>query len=154
MAHPQINLIWADAVSQYNKTTGINLHDAQSPKPQSAEELLNLLDRRQSNFSEFRSKRAKMFKVLSGALTPIESLGKIASGYASTVWPASGSGLPVTADTSCQAFPPSSLIFGAVTYLIDVRISLLCLPRALRGVFGTADAVDPTKGRAWHECRI
>ncbi|KAI9833531.1 MAG: hypothetical protein M1826_007145 [Phylliscum demangeonii] len=44
MTSPKMDLIWADAVSQYNKTTGINLHDAGSPRPRSADELRNLLD--------------------------------------------------------------------------------------------------------------
>ncbi|KAI9829183.1 MAG: hypothetical protein M1826_005778 [Phylliscum demangeonii] len=138
MAGDQISLIWADAVSQYYKTTGINLHDARSPKPRSAEDLLEQVDRQQATFAEFRNKRAKIFKVLSGTLTPVELLGNLAAGGAS------------------MAFPPSSLVFGAVTYLIDVRISLhpaspalaywaqLTLgngPKAAHGVSAAYDAI-------------
>ncbi|KAI9824655.1 MAG: hypothetical protein M1826_007294 [Phylliscum demangeonii] len=125
MADDQIKLIWDDAVRQYDETTGINLHDAHSFNLRSAEDLLNLLEERQAKFSEFRSKKAKMFSVLSHMLTPIERLGKVASDGASTV------------------FAPSPLIFGAVIYLIDVRIPyfaylVLC---AARGVSATYDAV-------------
>ncbi|KAI9812372.1 MAG: hypothetical protein M1826_002839 [Phylliscum demangeonii] len=119
MANDQISLIWDDAVRQYDETTGINPHDACFPKPQSAEDLLNLLDQKQSKFSEFRSKKAKLFKVLSGTLKPIQLLGNVASGGASTV------------------FPPSSAIFGAVTYLIDAASGVSAAYDAIISLFAS-----------------
>ncbi|KAI9813355.1 MAG: hypothetical protein M1826_002523 [Phylliscum demangeonii] len=101
MADSQSSLIWADALSQYTKTTGKPLLDARFSELRSAEDLCNALEQQQSTFSEFRSKRAKIFKALSGTLMVVDVLIKIGSGCAAT------------------AFPPSSLIFGAVTYLIE-----------------------------------
>ncbi|KAI9810635.1 MAG: hypothetical protein M1826_003489 [Phylliscum demangeonii] len=102
MADSEISLMWEEAVSQYNETTGVNLLDADFPKPESADDLLTLVDKRQSNFSKFRHKRGKIFAALKGALKPVQLLGKLAADGAST------------------AFPPSSMIFGAVNYLIEV----------------------------------
>ncbi|KAI9819646.1 MAG: hypothetical protein M1826_001107 [Phylliscum demangeonii] len=101
MADDQNNLDWDDAVGQYTVTTGIDLRDARSLKPRSPEDLLSHLDQRQSKFSGFRRRRAKIFMLLSGTLAVVEPLVKCGSGYAST------------------SFPLSSLIFGAVAYLID-----------------------------------
>ncbi|KAI9833813.1 MAG: hypothetical protein M1826_006336 [Phylliscum demangeonii] len=119
MAGDQISLIWADAVSQYYKTTGINLHDDRSPKPRSAEDLLKQVDQQQSNFTEFRNKRATMFQVLQVTLMPVELLGNVAAGGAS------------------MAFPPSSLIFGAVTYLIDAAHGVSAAYDAIIDLFST-----------------
>ncbi|KAI9833833.1 MAG: hypothetical protein M1826_006356 [Phylliscum demangeonii] len=127
MAEHQLSRIWDDALSLYTETTGINLHDTRFPKPQSAEDLLNQLDRQQSTFADFRKKKAKIFNALSCFLTPVERLGKVASDGASTV------------------FAPSLLIFGAVIYLINVCTTLLRQPRARRDSYGTADAVDRCK---------
>ncbi|KAI9803455.1 MAG: hypothetical protein M1826_004966 [Phylliscum demangeonii] len=102
MADSEISLMWEEAVSQYNETTGANLLDAGFPKPQSAVDLLSLVDERQSKFSKFRSKRGKILAVLKVALKPVQLLGKLA------------------ADGASLAFRPSSAIFGAVIYLIDV----------------------------------
>ncbi|KAI9825547.1 MAG: hypothetical protein M1826_006937 [Phylliscum demangeonii] len=113
MADSQSSLIWADALSQYTKTTGKPLLDARFSELRSAEDLCNALEQQQSRFFEFRSKRAKIFKALSGTLTVVELLIKTGSGYAST------------------AFPPSPSIFGAVTYLIE----------AARGVSAAYDAI-------------
>ncbi|KAI9828917.1 MAG: hypothetical protein M1826_005840 [Phylliscum demangeonii] len=113
MADPQNGPIWADALRQYIETTGKPLRDARFSELRSAKDLCNALEQQQSSFSEFRSKKVKIFKALSGTLTVVELLVKIGSGYAST------------------AFPPSSLIFGAVTYLIE----------AARGVSAAYDAI-------------
>ncbi|KAI9825150.1 MAG: hypothetical protein M1826_007075 [Phylliscum demangeonii] len=102
MADSETSLMWAEAVSRYNETTGANLLDAGFPKPQSADDLLTLVDLRHSSFSKFRSKRGKLFEVLKVALKPVQLLGKLAVPGAS------------------MAFPPSSMVFGAVSYLIDV----------------------------------
>ncbi|KAI9799527.1 MAG: hypothetical protein M1826_005486 [Phylliscum demangeonii] len=102
MADSEISLMWEEAVSQYNETAGVNLLDADFPKPESADDLLSLVDKRESNFSKFKSKRGKIFAVLKVALKPVQLLGKLAADGAST------------------AFRPSSAIFGAVNYLIEV----------------------------------
>ncbi|KAI9809387.1 MAG: hypothetical protein M1826_003922, partial [Phylliscum demangeonii] len=102
MADSEISRMWEEAVSQYNETTGVNLRDADFRKPESADDLLNLLDLRHSSFSKFRRRRGKMFEVLKVALKPVQLLGKLAVPGAS------------------MAFPPTPMIFGAVNYLIDV----------------------------------
>lgn len=68
-----------------------------------ADSLFLRIDKQQGIFEEFRAKRRTLFKVLGNALKPIEMIGKFAAGGAST------------------AFPPSSLVFGAVEFLINVR---------------------------------
>ncbi|KAI9833220.1 MAG: hypothetical protein M1826_000133 [Phylliscum demangeonii] len=121
MAEHQLNQIWDDALSQYTETTGINLHDTRFPKPQSAEDLLIQLDQQQSNFSDFRKKKAKIFNALSRCLTPVERLGKVASDGASTV------------------FAPSPLIFGAVIYLIKAAHGVSAAYDAIISLFETMD---------------
>ncbi|KAI9819665.1 MAG: hypothetical protein M1826_001126 [Phylliscum demangeonii] len=100
MADSEISLMWEEAVSQYNETTGENLLDADFPKPESADDLLSLVDDRESKFAKFRSKRGKTFAALKGVLKPVQLLGKLAADGASTT------------------FPPSPMIFGALSHLI------------------------------------
>ncbi|KAI9814087.1 MAG: hypothetical protein M1826_002332 [Phylliscum demangeonii] len=100
MADSEISRMWEEAVSQYNETTGVNLHDADFPKPESADDLLNLVDQRQSNFSKFRRKRGKLFEVLKVALKPVQLLGKLAVPAASMV----ADGMSALYDTIIKLF--------------------------------------------------
>ena len=73
--------------------------------------------RQQARFSEYRGKRQKLFRVLGNVLKPIELLGNLAAGGASV------------------AFPPSSLVFGAVLYLINAGQGVSACYDAITNLF-------------------
>ena len=93
--------IWDSALKEYAKVVGKSLDSTDMPKPSSAEDLLTEIDRQHTKLFDFREKRHILFTVLGGALKPVELVGNLASGAAS------------------MAFPPTSMVFGAVAYLIN-----------------------------------
>jgi hypothetical protein len=106
----QFAAIWKHAVENYEGSTKKKLTSI--PKVSSVDELVKSLDDNAKDFKTYREKNHAFFHVFSGALRPVELLGDLAAGGAS------------------MAFPPSSLIFGAVTYLI--RPLKGCLPSTMR----------------------
>jgi fungal STAND N-terminal Goodbye domain len=97
----QIPTIYAQAISRYREITKSDLDVAFFGRLRSVDDLTKEVDARNQTFAEFRSKRHIIFQTLSIAMKPIELVGNLAAGGAS------------------MAFPPSSLVFGAVSYLID-----------------------------------
>ncbi|KAF9884889.1 hypothetical protein FE257_000956 [Aspergillus nanangensis] len=120
MAAPnQIPSIYAQAIAKYQETTkDLSLDASFLTKLQTVEDLTQELDERNRGFGEFRHKRGALFNGLEMALRPIQLFGNLAAGGAS------------------MAFPPSSLIFGAVTYLIG----------AAKGVSASYDAIQDLMG--------
>jgi tetratricopeptide (TPR) repeat protein len=119
MAHSaQFLAIWSRAKKQYAEVTGDDMDDPAFPHPSSIRELETILDTQNNNFADFRKKRGMVFDCLNGMCKPIQLLGGIAAGGAT------------------MAFPPSTLCFGAITYLIN----------AARGVSASYDAIVDLMG--------
>ena len=81
----EFQTMWNEALSEYQRTTGINLLDRKIPKPASPENLLDVVDQEHGKFSDFRDKRAMLFKVMSLSLKPVEMFGNLAAGGATMV---------------------------------------------------------------------
>ncbi|RAL05354.1 NACHT and TPR domain protein [Aspergillus ibericus CBS 121593] len=116
MAGPknQIPAIYDRAIKKYRDITDESLDVEFLAKIQNVDDLMSEIDARNAKFSEFREKRGVLFDVLKTALIPVELFGNLAAGGASMV------------------FPPSSLVFGAVTYLMS----------AAKGVSTSYDAIQ------------
>ncbi|KAL4931965.1 NACHT and TPR domain protein [Aspergillus undulatus] len=120
MAGPkdQIPAIYARALKKYQEITDETLDVGFLSRLQNVDDLMKEIDARNTQFGEFREKRRVLFDVLKSALIPIQLFGDLAAGGASMV------------------FPPSSLVFGAVTYLMS----------AARGVSSSFDAIQCLMG--------
>lgn len=102
MAHQisQFNSIWKAANKQYTEVTGKALDNASFPHPGSTDNLINFIELHNKDFRHFKTKKATLFTVLRNVCKPIETIGNLAAGGVSTV------------------FPPSTVCFGAISYLI------------------------------------
>ena len=96
----QFDQIWQVAIKRYEEVTHKKLDDLNLKNLVSIADLERHIDQKKGDMTEFRAKRSMLFKVLRNALIPVELLANLGAGDASA------------------AFPPSSLVFGAVTYLI------------------------------------
>ena len=114
----QIPAIYAQAIGKYKEITKEDLDVAFLSKLQSVDDLAKEIDDRNKSFSEYRHKRGMIFDAMQAALIPVELFGNLAAGSASMV------------------FPPSSLVFGAVTYLVT----------AAKGVSSSYDAIEDLMG--------
>ncbi|KKK20439.1 hypothetical protein ARAM_002899 [Aspergillus rambellii] len=114
----QIPAIYARAIQRYQEITDESLDVEFLAKIQNVDDLTKEIDARNKNFREFREKRGVIFNALQSALIPVELFGNLAAGGASMV------------------FPPSSLVFGAVTYLMG----------AAKGVSSSYDAIQDLMG--------
>jgi hypothetical protein len=110
----QFATIYGRAITKYREITDDTLDVEFLKHVQSFDDLTNEIDAKNANFSEFREKRGVLFHVLKTALIPVEVFGNIAAEGASIV------------------FSPSSVVFGAVTYLIS----------AAKGVSASYDAIQ------------
>jgi hypothetical protein len=97
----QIPVIYAQAITRYCEITKSDVDVAYFSRLCSVDDLTKEVDARNEAFAEFRSKRRIIFECLSLALNPIELVGNLATGRPT------------------MTFPPSSLVFGAVSYLIS-----------------------------------
>ncbi|KAL4958739.1 NACHT and TPR domain protein [Aspergillus stella-maris] len=114
MASPnQIPAIYARSIDKYQQITDQALDVEFLKKLQNVDDLTNEIDARNKNFAEFRQKRSYIFDAMKAALIPIQLFGDLTAGAAS------------------MAFPPTSLVFGAVTYLMT----------AAKGVSASYDAI-------------
>jgi hypothetical protein len=114
----QIPAIYARAIEKYKEITKEDLDVAFLCKLQNVDDLAKEIDERNKSFSEYRHKRGVIFDAMQAALIPVQLFGDIAAGGASMV------------------FPPSSLVFGAVTYLVT----------AAKGVSSSYDAIEDLMG--------
>jgi hypothetical protein len=110
----QIPTIYARAIASYKEITKNDLDIAVLSRLRNVDDLIREVDTQNQSFSEFREKRHIVFESLSMAMKPIELVSNLAAGGAS------------------MAFPPSSLVFGAVSYLIS----------AAKGVSASYDAIQ------------
>jgi fungal STAND N-terminal Goodbye domain len=97
----QIPFIYAQAIASYQEITKNELDVTILSRLRNVDDLTREVDARNQKFGEFREKRHIIFESLSMAMKPIEMVGNLAAGSAA------------------MAFPPSSLVFGAVSYLIS-----------------------------------
>jgi hypothetical protein len=114
----QIPAIYARAISKYEEITDEKLDTAFLAKLMNVDDLTREIDTRNTQFSEFREKRGVIFDVLKTAMIPVQLFGDLAAGGASMV------------------FAPSSLVFGAVSYLMN----------AAKGVSSSYDAIAELMG--------
>lgn len=114
----QFLAIWSTAKKRYFEVTGKDMDGDTFPHPSSIRDLQASLDKQNDKFEDFRKRRAAVFDVLEGACKPIELVSNIAAGGAA------------------MAFPPSTLCFGAITYLIN----------AAKGVSASYDAIIDMMG--------
>ena len=106
--------IWQTAVLNYEQITGKPLRDLDLKRLHTVSDLERVLDDESGKMEHFRAKRAKLFKVMRNAMLPVELIGELAGGDVSV------------------AFPPSSFVFGAVSYLI----------KAARNVSSAYDTIE------------
>ena len=87
MANEEFTKLWEAAIAQYNATIGpgSNIENGTTLKPQSINELLEVIEREHGNFLAFRERQAKFRKCLKYALAPVEMLSSLASPAASMV---------------------------------------------------------------------
>ncbi|KAL4944137.1 hypothetical protein BDV06DRAFT_220606 [Aspergillus oleicola] len=100
------------------RVAGMTLDVETLKKLQNVDDLTNEIDARNKNFAEFRQKRSYIFDAMKTALIPIQLFGDLTTGAAAI------------------AFPPTSLVFRAVTYLMS----------AAKGVAASYDAIQELMG--------
>lgn len=121
----QVPAIYKAAIKRYEETTNKKLDDKSMLNMKTVNDLLTEIDRRNNKFGEFRETRHVLFNVLEGALKPVELVSNLASG------------------ASAMAFPPSSLVFGAATYLINAAKGVSASYDAIQGLMGTLKVRRP-----------
>lgn len=114
----QFLIIFSKAKKIYTEVTGQDMDATAFSCPSCAKDLQASLELRNNQFDEFRAKKAKIFKELSGICHPIELLNNLTAGGAAMV------------------FPPSSLCFGAIMYLIDAARNVSTYYDAIVGLLG------------------
>ncbi|RAH71321.1 uncharacterized protein BO66DRAFT_470494 [Aspergillus aculeatinus CBS 121060] len=120
MAQPEhFDYLWDQAKARYKSITGHDLDSPAFPNPASADDLLLLLDARNTDFLSFREKRSMLFHNLSTLCQPIESLTYVISTGTSVV------------------FPPSAACFAALTLLIDAARGVSSLYDSIIGLIET-----------------
>ncbi|KAF2794942.1 NACHT and TPR domain protein [Melanomma pulvis-pyrius CBS 109.77] len=97
----QIPDIYKAAIRRYEEITKTKLDDPSIARLATLDDLTKAIEAKNKEFTAFRAKRHGIFAALSVAMRPIELVGDLAAGGAS------------------MAFPPSSLVFGAVSSLIN-----------------------------------
>jgi hypothetical protein len=132
----QVSEIYRSAIERYEEITLKKLDDPSIKNLTTVGDLNNAIDSRNQEFTTYREKRHGIFAVLSTAMRPIESFGNLAAGGAS------------------MAFPPSSLVFGAVSYLIGAAKDVSAKYDAIVELLETLkvcslEAVEETDGRVF-----
>lgn len=97
----QIPMVYQEAIKKYEEITKKPLLDPTLLEITSTDALLDKIEKENGKFDDFRSTKHGLFDALECALKPIELVEHLVSGAASI------------------AFPPSSLVFGSVLYLMD-----------------------------------
>ncbi|KAE8149863.1 hypothetical protein BDV25DRAFT_140381 [Aspergillus avenaceus] len=121
MAAPQsqIPAIYERVIKKYQEITDEPFDVQFLVKIQNAEDLTKEIDARNISFREFREKRGAIFDALKAAMILVQLFGDLAAGGASMV------------------FPPSSLVFGAVTYLMGAAKGVSASYNAIQDLMGT-----------------
>lgn len=90
--------LWEEAKSQYKLATDEDLDSPSFPRPDTADDLLILLDKENARFKAFREKRSQILQIISAICRPVEAISVVGGGLSA-------------------AFPAAAA-FGAVKYLI------------------------------------
>ncbi|KAL4916393.1 NACHT and TPR domain protein [Aspergillus aurantiobrunneus] len=116
MAQPRFEIpaIHEKAIRKYREITNNTIDVAGLSGIHSVEDLSAEIDRQNKEFLNFRERRGTLFHALGSALAPVQIFDSLAAGPTSTF------------------FPPSILVFGAVTHLL----------RAAEGVSAAYDAIQ------------
>ena len=110
---------WQVAVSNYEQITGKRLGDLDLKRLQTVDDLERAIDSQSTRMDQFRAKRATLFRLMRNAMLPIQLVGDLAAGGAT------------------QIFPPSSFVFGAVTYLIGAAKNVSSAYDAIQDLMST-----------------
>lgn len=123
MSNPsQVPLIWQQAITRYEEITKKKLDDPALKDVTTVDGLLRAIDNENNVFSDFREKRHGIFTALTIAMRPVEVVGDLAAGGVS------------------MAFPPSSLVFGAVQFLMSAAKGVSTKYDAIMGLMSTLKA--------------
>ena len=93
--------VLADAAKRYSDSSDESLDDFTKPPMKSVDDLQRVLERQNEHFSNFRSKRQKIYSAVNATLQPIQVIGELVAGAAS------------------ETFAPAQGIYAAVAYLIN-----------------------------------
>lgn len=130
----QIPAIYERAIKKYQEITDEPFDVQFLAKIRNVEDLTKEIDARNNSFREFREKRGAMFDVLNAAMIPVQLFGDLAAGGASMV------------------FPPSSLVFGAVTYLMGAAKGVSASYDAIQDLMGTLKVTRESTGDGEQWC--
>lgn len=97
----QSSAICEKAIRKYHEITGETLAVDFLTNIRTVSDLTKEIDEKNIAFREFREKRSAIFDALEAALIPVQLFSNLAAGEAVSV-----------------VFPPSSLVFRAVIYLV------------------------------------
>jgi len=106
-------------MNRYEILTGMKLDDPSLREMQNVESLMKSVEAQNESFKSFRKKKQAIFQGADLCLKPVSLVGDIAAGGSSV------------------AFPPSSLIFGAVSLLIGAAHGVSDSYDAIIDLFGT-----------------
>lgn len=110
----QIPAIYQTAIRKYEQITDKKLDDPALLGLDSVDGLKHEIEARNRQFTEFRPRSHAFFETLEVAMKPIELIRSIAS------------------DAAGVAFAPSSLLFGAVSYLVSAANGVSTSYNAIR----------------------
>lgn len=132
----QVPAIYQSAIRKYEEITKKKLDDPYLLKITTVNDLMGEVERRNDEFDHFRETKHTFFKVLAGAMRPIELVSDLAAGGAS------------------MAFPPSSLVFGAATYLINAAKGVSSKYDSIQNLLATLKAShDIRHDKRYISCR-
>ena len=119
MATPinRFQTIWGDALKDYEVTTGKAFDVTAFSRIRTVDELVQVLDLEDDTFRKYRQKNHTFLHMLSEVLKPVEAISNLIAGGTSL------------------GFPPSSLVFGATTYLIKAAKGVSVTYDAIQGLF-------------------
>jgi hypothetical protein len=115
----QIPAIYARAIKKYTEITKKDLNVAFLCKLQSVDDLAKEIDECNKSFSEYHYKYSIIFNAIQAALILVELFSNLA------------------ARGALMVFPPSSLIFGIVTYLVIAAKGVLSSYNIIKDLMGT-----------------
>lgn len=127
----QVPEIYKEAIKKYEEITKKKLDDPALLKLTCVDDLINEIEQRDDKFSEFREKNHSFFTVLEGVMRPIEHIGPVAAGAAS------------------MAFSPSSLVFGAVSHLINAANGVSASYNAIQDLMESLKVREQTRYPGW-----
>ena len=123
-ASDRFRLFWEDAAKRYEDICGQKLEDLDLNSLQSVEELEKTMEDFEKKFKKFRRRKGKLFRYLRNAMLPVDALSDIG------------------AQGGSMAFPPSAMVFGAVSYMIRAAKDLSEAYDAIEEIFDEWHSVN------------